>query len=82
MLWEYVERFGRAVDYETDRDSMFTVAPRPKESKEQQRLADRVTQIGRALRELGIGWIAAYSPQGSILFTLCCGPRASARPPA
>jgi hypothetical protein len=25
--------------------------------------ADRLTQIGRGLRELGIGWIAAYSPQ-------------------
>ena len=37
VLWEYVERFGRAVDYYTDRDSMFMVAPRPGESKEQQR---------------------------------------------
>lgn len=63
VLWEYVKRFGRAVDYYTDRDSMFAVAPRPGESKEQQRAADRLTQIGRALRELGIGWIAAYSPQ-------------------
>lgn len=63
VLWEYVVRFGRAVDYYTDRDSMFTVAPRPGESKEQQRMADRLTQIGRALRELGIGWIAAYSAQ-------------------
>jgi hypothetical protein len=25
--------------------------------------ADRLTQFGRGLRELGIGWIAAYSPQ-------------------
>lgn len=63
VLWEYVTRYGRAVDYYTDRDSMFTVPPRPGESKEQQRIADRLTQIGRALRELGIGWIAAYSPQ-------------------
>lgn len=63
VLWEYVQRYGRAVDYYTDRDSMFAVAPRPGESKEQQREADRLTQIGRALRELGIGWIAAYSPQ-------------------
>ncbi len=63
VLWEYVKRFGRPVDYYTDRDSMFAVAPRPGESKEQQREADRLTQIGRALRELGIGWIAAYSPQ-------------------
>jgi hypothetical protein len=63
VLWEYVMRFGRAMDYYTDRDSMFAVAARPGESKEQQRKADRLTQIGRALRELGIGWIAAYSPQ-------------------
>jgi hypothetical protein len=63
VLWEYVRRFGRAVDYYTDRDSMFRVAPRPGESRVQQREADRVTQIGRALRELGIGWIPAYSPQ-------------------
>ncbi len=53
----------KGVDYYTDSDSMFTVAPRRGESKEQQRIADRVTQIGRALRDLGIGWIAAYSPK-------------------
>jgi hypothetical protein len=29
VLREYVTRFGRAVDYYTDRDSMFAVAPRP-----------------------------------------------------
>jgi hypothetical protein len=63
VLWEYLVRFGRVVDYYTDRDSMFAVPPRSGESREQQRQADRVTQIGRALRELGIGWIAAYSPQ-------------------
>jgi hypothetical protein len=45
---------------------MFSVAPRPGESKEQQRIADRLTQIGRALRELGIGWIAAYEVSGPI----------------
>src|ERR1700681_3033310 len=50
-------------DTYTDRDSMFTVARRPKETEQERREADRLTQIGRALRELGIGWIAAYSPQ-------------------
>ena len=63
VLWEYLEKNGRMVDVYTDRDSMFTVAPRPGESKEQQREADRLTQLGRALRELGIGSILAYSPQ-------------------
>jgi hypothetical protein len=58
-----VEKTGRMVDVYTDRDSMFAVPPRPGESKEQQREADRLTQLGRALRELGIGAIVAYSPQ-------------------
>lgn len=63
VLWEYLEKNGRMVDVYTDRDSMFTVAPRPGENQDQQRAADRLTQLGRALRELGIGSILAYSPQ-------------------
>jgi len=63
VLWEYIEKYGRMVDTYTDRDSMFTVARRAKPSEQQRRQEDRLTQIGRALRELGIGWIAAYSPQ-------------------
>jgi hypothetical protein len=42
---------------------MFTVSPRGGQSKDQQREADRLTQLGRALRELGIGSILALSPQ-------------------
>jgi transposase len=63
VLWEYLEKNGRMVDVYTDRDSMFTVPPRRGESPEQQRQADRLTQLGRALRERGIGSILAYSPQ-------------------
>ena len=63
VLWEYLERYGRMVDVYTDRHAMFMVTPRAGESAQQRRQADRLTQIGRALRELGIGWIAAYSPQ-------------------
>jgi transposase len=63
VLWEYLEKNGRMVDVYTDRDSMFAVARRAKESQDQQREADRLTQLGRALRELGIGSILAYSPQ-------------------
>src|SRR5271168_2201768 len=63
VLWEYLEKNGRMVDVYTDRDSMFTVAPRVGESDQERIAADRLTQIGRGLRELGIGWIAAYSPQ-------------------
>lgn len=63
VLWEYIEKYGRMVDTYTDRDSMFMVPRRAGETEQQWRAADRLTQIGRALRELGIGWIAAYSPQ-------------------
>jgi hypothetical protein len=63
VLWEYLQKNGRMVDVYTDRDSMFAVPPRPGETPEQQRKADRLTQLGRALRELGIGSILAYSPQ-------------------
>src|SRR6266478_1816758 len=63
VLWEYLEKNGRMMDVYTDRDSMFAVPPRAGESNQQQREADRLTQLGRALRELGIGSILAYSPQ-------------------
>ena len=63
VLWEYVERYGCPAEVYTDRHSMFAVAPQPGESEEQRQQADRATQIGRALRELGIHWIPAYSPQ-------------------
>ena len=49
VLWEYLEKNGRMVDVYTDRDSMFTVPPQPGESPDQQRQADRLTQLGRAL---------------------------------
>ena len=63
VLWEYIEKNGRMVDVYTDRDSMFTVARRKGESEQERQAADRLTQLGRSLRELGIGSILAYSPQ-------------------
>lgn len=63
VLGEYLQRYGRMVDTYTDRHGMFVVPPQPGESHQQRREKDRLTQIGRALRELGIGWIAARSPQ-------------------
>jgi hypothetical protein len=63
VLWKYVEGNGRMVDLYTDRAAMFTVTPRAGESAQQRREADRLTQFGRGLRELGIGWIPAHSPQ-------------------
>jgi len=62
VLWGYLERWGRPVEFYTDKDSMFTVN-RPPSVAEDEAVAEELTQIGRALRELGIGWIAAHSPQ-------------------
>src|SRR5580700_3241329 len=67
LLWSYVERYGRPVSYYTDKASLFQTAPKvARDSKqlprdEQEPLPP--TQIGRALRELSIVWIAAHSPQ-------------------
>lgn len=63
VLWEYIEKNGRMVDVYTDRDSMFTVPRRKGESEQERQAADRLTQLGRSLRELGIGSILANSPQ-------------------
>jgi transposase len=62
VLWEYLDKNGRMVDVYTDRHAMFQVTPRSGESQAERIAADRLTQIGRGLRELGIGWIAAQSP--------------------
>jgi hypothetical protein len=71
VLWEYIEKNGRMVDVYTDRHSMFAVQPRPGENREQQRVADRLTQLGRALRQLGIGSILALSPQAKAYASHC-----------
>jgi len=57
----YVRQHGRPVSVYTDKASLFQVAPRAshhRDAPEQQ-----LTQIGRALQELNIEWIAAHSPQ-------------------
>ena len=63
VLGEYIQRNGRMVDTYTDRHGMFVVPPRAGESEAERVAKDRLTQIERALRELAIGWIPAYSPQ-------------------
>lgn len=63
VLWEYLEQHGRMVEVYTDRDSMFVAASRKGETPAERKGQDRLTQLGRALRQLGINWIAAYSPE-------------------
>jgi len=62
LLGKYLERWGRPVEFYTDKDSMFTVN-RPLREAEDEAWPEALTQIGRALRELGIGWVPAHSPQ-------------------
>jgi hypothetical protein len=66
LLWAYLERFGRPLAFYTDKAGMFQVAVKTKR-QEQREGRDRPemppTQIARALRELGIVWIPAHSPQ-------------------
>ncbi|MGD1101217.1 MAG: ISNCY family transposase [Terriglobia bacterium] len=62
VLWGYLERWGRPVEFYTDKSSLFTVN-RPHVEGADEAVKEEWTQIGRALRELGIGWIAAHSPQ-------------------
>jgi transposase len=72
VLWSYLERYGRPQAVYTDKAGMFqptlargwkTDDPQPKTE----------TQIGRALRELGIEWIAAHSPQAKGRVERCFG---------
>ena len=67
LLWSYLERNGRPVSFYTDKASLFQTAPKiardQKELPRDEREPLPPTQIGRALAELDIVWIAAHSPQ-------------------
>ena len=58
-LKEVVERQGLFCALYSDRGSHFWLTPKAGEGVDKQRL----TQVGRALRELGIQMVPAYSPQ-------------------
>src|SRR5713101_4425730 len=62
LVWAWLKKHGRFVDGYTDRAGLFqTNRPNQRDEERDGKWAE--TQIGRALRELGIGWIAARSPQ-------------------
>jgi len=66
LLWSYLEEFGRPVALYTDKASLFRTAEKHKRDEpgvEKDAVEMPPTQIGRALQELGITWIAAHSPQ-------------------
>ena len=65
-LERYLRTHGRPLGYYTDKATLFQTAEKTnrdgsRRGKAQQELPP--TQIGRALQELGIPWIAAHSPQ-------------------
>ena len=52
VLWGYLEGWGRPVAFYTDKSSLFTVNPPALEAADEA-VKEELTQIGRALRELG-----------------------------
>lgn len=66
VLWGYLERQGRPLAFYTDKAALFQTAQkhsRDEPGMEKDPVDLPPTQIGRALQELGIVWIAAHSPQ-------------------
>src|SRR5246127_2406333 len=61
QLRHYIEQQGRPVSVYTDKASLFQIAPRAIHHRDAP--AEQLSQIGRALQELHIEWIAAHSPQ-------------------
>jgi hypothetical protein len=57
----YVKQHGRPVSVCTDKASLFQITPRASHHRDAPQ--QQLTQIGRALQELNIEWIAAHSPQ-------------------
>ena len=59
---EWVRRYGRPLAHYTDKNSIFRTTCPAALAEQLQGEATR-SQFGRALKELGIEWIAAHSPQ-------------------
>ena len=62
----YLEQYGRPLAFYTDKASLFRVTEKRRRDQpgvDQDPKDMPPTQIGRALRELNIAWIAAHSPQ-------------------
>ncbi len=66
LAWNYVKKFGRPVSFYTDKASLFCTTEKRRRDEpgvDKDPVEMPPTQIARALGELGIGWIAAHSPQ-------------------
>jgi Integrase core domain len=59
LLWSYLEKFGRPLSFYTDKASIFQTTERRSRDEpgvDKDTVEMPATQIGRALRELGIAW--------------------------
>src|ERR1035437_9659414 len=66
LLWSYLEKHGRPLAFYTDKATLFRTPEKRRRDEpgvDQDPVEIPPTQIGRALQELGICWIAAHSPQ-------------------
>ena len=66
LVRSYLEKFGRPLAFYTDKAALFQTAEKRERDEpgvEKDAVEMPPTQIGRGLRELGITWIAAHSPQ-------------------
>jgi hypothetical protein len=61
VLWQYLEQNGRPLEFYTDKAGLFEVAPKQRGNGAEESLP--LTQITRALVELGISRSSAHSPQ-------------------
>ena len=69
VLEQYLRRHGRPLEFYTDKASIFHTTPKKNHAVRDEPLPR--TQIGRALAELNIGWIAAHSPQAKAYASYC-----------
>src|ERR1700719_594183 len=66
LLKSYLEKFGRPMKFYTDKAALFQTAEKRRRDEpgvDKDPVEMPPTQIGRALQELGIVWLAAHSPQ-------------------
>ena len=62
-LGGWLQRYGRPLAHYTDKNSIFRHRSGVAALQEQLRGEQALSQFGRALKELGMEWIAAHSPQ-------------------
>lgn len=71
VLWAYLERYGRPLEFYTDKAGMFEIIRKQSMTDDGKEIG--MTQITRALAELGIHRSSAHSPQAKGRVERCFG---------